>query len=104
MKRILFILVSFVLIFGLDVNAKTYDYIYLNNGNVVKGKIINKSSENNATVTIKSVNGDTLTYRKSEIRKIGEAPIIPSIDNSEGGLDYDYKDYSKYVFHLCDVF
>ena len=63
MKKIVLFLVSCFLLVTL---ASAQDVIYLNNGNVVKGKVVKNADE--ISVVISS--GETLTYRKAEVRQV----------------------------------
>ena len=74
MQRVIFIwLVS--LLFGTQLQAQTpQDVIYLNNGSVVKGKIIPTSST--TTVTIQTTDGKQYEYAKTEIRKTSKEDVV----------------------------
>lgn len=63
MKRIL-LLFTCCFMFAAFLNAQ--DVIYLNNGNVVKGKVVKNTDE----VSVVLGNGETLTYRKAEVREV----------------------------------
>ncbi len=63
------------------------DAVYLNNGNVLNGKVIN-NSDNVIIVTKKN---DTLTYRKTEVRKVqlnSEQVIVPEKPNRKEYVDF----------------
>lgn len=63
--------------------AKT-DYVYLNNGSVIKGCI--ESEVPNVSVTIRSEDGKLYTYDMTQVRKISrEAPEIPQVGH-DGNL------------------
>lgn len=63
MKHVL-LLLTCCFMFAAVLNAQ--DVIYLNNGNVVKGKVVKNTDE--VSVVVKS--GETLTYRKAEVREV----------------------------------
>ena len=64
-KLLLFILITLTSFFS---KAQTQDVIYLKNGNVVRGIIIEQKE--NGTVTIRTNNGRVLTYTEFDIREI----------------------------------
>ena len=92
MKYILFTIVA--LVAGITTSYAqndNYDYIFLKNGNIVKGVIEN--IEDNHTITIRSAEGDIYTYPMIEVNKITykETPKIPQ----EKGLN-SYKEYREF--------
>lgn len=93
MNRLLAILCAIFVVFL--ASADNYKYLYLNNGNIVKG-IILASDENSPTITIKTENGEVFTYNKSEIRKLGNTPLVPSKDEVPENIKNRHKDYSKF--------
>lgn len=88
MKRIL-LLFACCFLFAAFLNAQ--DVIYLNNGNVVEGKVVKNADE--ISVVISS--GETLTYRKTEVRKvqIGNTEVVqPKDPKIKKYVDYSDKD------------
>lgn len=78
MKRIALLLA--IMCAAVSLAARSIDYVYLNNGNVVKGYI--ESERPNVSLTIKSVDGNVYTYSMTEIRKISrKAPDVPAVGN-----------------------
>ena len=84
MKKLLLIL--FILI-PMICAGQTYKVLYLNNGNVVKGELVEETS---TTVVIKMADGDTRSFRKVEIRKMSDIDneAIPYVDNGKPYVDY----------------
>ena len=76
--------------FAAVLNAQ--DVIYLNNGNVVKGKVVKNTDE--VSVVVKS--GETLTYRKAEVREvqIGSSEV-KTPQEPQGAKYVDYSDQDK---------
>lgn len=67
------------------------DVIYLNNGNVVKGKVINDKDE----ITIQMPSGETLSYKKTEVRdiQIGKTQVtVPETPQRPKYVDYSSND------------
>lgn len=87
MKRLLWILVlSLSPLLAPAQQAR--DAVYLNNGNTVTGEIV---SSDDLSVTIRTASGETLTYRRGEIRKIDggeELERMPQAPRSR------YRDYT----------
>lgn len=84
MKKILLFFVSFFLLLAVS-NAQ--DVIYLNNGNVVKGKVVKNTDE----VSVLLGSGETITYRKAEVREvqIGNTEVTkPQEPKGKGYVDY----------------
>lgn len=76
MKRLFSFLLMLICWFA--AMAADWDYIYLNNGNVVKGTI--ESIEPNISVTIRDRNGNFHTYNMVEVKKMTKkAPEIPKV-------------------------
>ncbi len=72
-----FIFILSVVIAVSSLLAANYDYIMLNNGSVVKGRIV--TEEPNVSVTIRAENGSLYTYDFTQIRKITRnAPVVPT--------------------------
>ncbi|MBR3558683.1 MAG: hypothetical protein IKN78_07415 [Bacteroidales bacterium] len=89
MKRFLLL---FVCCFLSAAFLNAQDVIYLNNGNVVKGKVVKNTDE----VSVVLGSGETLTYRKAEVREvqIGSAEVTTP-DVPEGAKYVDYSDLDK---------
>ncbi len=89
MKQI--IISIFVLICSSIVSFAQEDYLQLNNGSIIKGKIENVVE--NQSVTIKSTNGQTYTYPMIEINHInyGQPPKTPNQKSTS-----NYKEYSTF--------
>lgn len=92
MKKFLIIVLSFLI--SVNLYADSLDYLYLNNGNVVKGIIQNQKPEDSATITIKSDNGEIYVYNKSEIRKITK--VSPTLPTARNNSNEQFNDYAKY--------
>lgn len=72
------LLLALVVVCAFGAAAKSADYIYLNNGSVIKGYI--ESEVPNVSITIRSENGQLYTYNMTEVRKITrKAPEVPSV-------------------------
>ena len=89
MKRIL-TLFTCCFMFATFLNAQ--DVIYLNNGNVVKGKVVKNTDE----VSVVLGNGETLTYRKAEVREVQIGSTEVKTPKEPKGAQYvDYSDLDK---------
>lgn len=92
MKRILLMLVATIVgVVTVAGQNNALDYVFLKNGNVVKGVI--ESVKDNQTVSIRSTNGELYTYKMVDVNKLayGETPVIPQEKNNNS-----YKDYSEF--------
>lgn len=89
MKRFLLLFVCCFL-FAASLNAQ--DVIYLNNGNVVRGKVVKNTDE----VSVVLGNGETWTYRKAEVREvqIGSAEV-KTPEEPKGAKFVNYSDLDK---------
>ena len=93
MKRFLLFFAALFLCVAAYAQDSDFDYVFLNNGTVVKGVIENEVE--NVSVTIRAVNGEVYTYKALEVRKIahGKDPKLPEVKNSKGGhVDYTLND------------
>ena len=72
--------------------ANKFDYVYLNNGNVVKGVV---ESNDDSKVTIRDTNGNLLSYNKIEVNRVvlGKDPVVPSAP--AGSTATGYRDFSQ---------
>lgn len=73
-------------VFGTILNAQ--DVVYLNNGNILNGKVI----QNSDNVVIVTKDNDTLTYRNTDVRKVqinNEQVNVP-----EASKRSEYQDYA----------
>lgn len=70
MKKILYAIIFLFI----TTSIFAQDVVYLNNGNVVNGKVIQNASD----VVVLVFQGDTLTYRKTDVRKVqtGSTEVI----------------------------
>lgn len=89
MKRLLVIL-FIAITCNVMMQAQNQDVIYLNNGNVVKGKIID--SKPNVSVRIETTDGKQYEYLMTEIRQISGGDVITPKDPGYG----KYVHYSEY--------
>lgn len=94
MKKLIALIIIALSSLSMAINAQNdkFDYVYLNNGSVVKGVV--ETEIPNVEVSIRTPNGNLLNYKAAEVRKIihGEKPTIPT---EKTGKD-NYKDYSSY--------
>ena len=89
MKQIL-MLFACCFMFAAFLNAQ--DVIYLNNGNVVKGKVVKNTDE----VSVVLGNGETMTYRKAEVREVQIGSSEVKTPKEPKGAKYvDYSDLDK---------
>ncbi len=88
MKHVL-LLFTCCFMFAAVLNAQ--DVIYLNNGNVVKGKVVKNTDE--VSVVVKS--GETLTYRKAEVREVQIGSSEVKTPKEPKGKYVDYSDQDK---------
>lgn len=89
MKRFLLL---FACCFLFAASSYAQDVIYLNNGNVVKGKVVKNTDE----VSVVLGNGETLTYRKAEVRKVQIGNTEVKTPQEPQGAKYvDYSDQDK---------
>lgn len=87
MKRTL-LGILFLCSVGLSAQNRNTDVIYLNNGNIVKGQIID--SVPNVSVKIKADNGAIYEYKTTEIRNIkGNEVIMPEESSRRKYVDYE---------------
>lgn len=86
MKKIFTILLTSIMFATL---ASAADVVYLNNGKVVQG---NLTKDDGINVVIES-NGNTLTYKKIEVRKIEKAStvVVPETPKRAAYVDYSTK-------------
>lgn len=92
MKRIisaLFALALTVTVFA----GNNFDYVYLNNGNVIKGVV---ETNDDSKVAIRDTNGNLLTYNQLEVNRVvlGKDPKVPS--TAVGSSASSYRDFSTY--------
>lgn len=82
-----------ITVISVQAQAKELDYVFLKNGNVIKGAI--EKVEENISVTIRSVNGELYTYPMVEVNRIsyGEKPTIPT--EYEPGRYVDYTEFTQ---------
>lgn len=77
MKKLLLGTLMFLFSMAMSAQQQALDVIYLNNGNIVKGEII--ELKENISVKIQSVNGEVYEYKMTEVRDIKNNgdPIMP---------------------------
>lgn len=95
MKRILVNLLVVVIAavsFTMSAGDK-FDYVYLNNGDVVKGVV---ESNENGKVAIRDTKGNLLTFSNVAVNKViyGKDPVLPS--SKAGNSASSYNDYSTF--------
>ena len=92
MKKILLLFTALCFALGISAQQKGEDVVYLNNGSVIKGVI--ERVVDNVTVSIRTRDGNLLTYPAVEVRRVayGTEPIIPGKSKNPNS----YKDYSTY--------
>lgn len=95
MNRLLCLMAALMLSCSAAIFAQEsdFDYVYLNNGSVIKGFIENEVE--NVSVTIRSVNGEIYTYKAVEVRKVahGKDPKVPAVSKKADS----YSDYTTYT-------
>ena len=92
MKKILLLFTALCFALGISAQQKGEDVVYLNNGSVIKGVI--ERVVDNVSVSIRTRDGNLLTYPAVEVRRVayGTEPIIPGKSKNPNS----YKDYSTY--------
>lgn len=92
MKKLLSFLTAVCIALSVSAQQQGEDVVYLNNGSVIKGVIENVVD--NVSVSIRTSNGELLTYPAVEVRRIayGKEPIVPK----KGKKANTYNDYSTY--------
>ncbi len=90
MKRFLTFAIAIVFT-AMAYSQNELDYVFLKNGNVVKGSI--EKVIDNQSITIRSTNGELYTYPMLDVNRIsyGKAPKLPDGKNSNA-----YVEYSEY--------
>ncbi len=90
MKRIFSVLLVAIMTLSV-MAANKFDYVYLNNGNVVKGVV---ETNDDSKVTIRDTNGNLLSYSKIEVNRVvlGKDPVVPTAP--AGSSASAYRDYS----------
>ncbi len=91
MKKIL-LGIFFLCSVGLSAQNSGETVVYLNNGNVVRGQIIDTGS--NTLIKIKADNGAVYEYKKTEIRDIKAGDVITPEESSRRKY-VDYEDNDK---------
>lgn len=93
MKRLLALFAAVCLCLTAAAQTSDFDYVFLNNGSVIKGVIENEVP--NVSVTIRSVNGEVYTYPAIEVRKVarGKDPKIPDTSKAKNPhVEYTHND------------
>ncbi len=80
-KPIRFIIFMLISTFQLNAQIK-HEVVYLNNGSIIHGKIINDSSE---TLTLKTLDGNTLVFSYNDI-KMTESRLTRFINHTSAGF------------------
>lgn len=95
-----FLVALFVLAVNICAGAQSddgFDYVFLNNGNVVKGVI--ESETDNKSVSIRSVNGELYVYNAIEVRKVvkGKSPKLPKANSTAAYVDHETKESGFWI-------
>lgn len=91
MKKLISLVAALLVCVVAYAQDSDFDYVFLNNGSVVKGIIENEVE--NVSVTIRATNGEVYTYKAVEVRKVahGKAPKTPEVKKPSGS----HVDYTK---------
>lgn len=92
MKKIFSLIIAVCFALSVSAQQQGEDVVYLNNGTVIKGVI--EKAEENVSVSIRTSNGELLTYPAIEVRRIayGKEPVMPKKAQKNNG----YKEYSTF--------
>lgn len=92
MKKFFSLIIAVCFALSLSAQQQGEDVVYLNNGTVIKGVI--EDVKENVSVSIRTRNGELLTYPAVEVRRFayGTEAVIPQ----KGNKPTSHKDYSTF--------